>query len=46
MKEATLKLIGTGISDDLKTAIDHQQYRYTTVERAQYIYTVCVKKVP
>jgi 4'-phosphopantetheinyl transferase len=46
MKEATLKLIGTGISDDLKTAINHQQYRYTTVERAQYIYTVCVKKVP
>ena len=46
MKEATLKLIGTGISDDLKMAINHQQYHYTTIERAQYIYTVCVKKVP
>ena len=46
MKEATLKLIGTGISDDLKTAIDHEQFQYTTVERATYIYTVCVKKTP
>lgn len=45
MKEATLKLIGTGISDDLKTVINHQLYRYTTVERAQYIYTVCENKV-
>ena len=43
MKEATLKLIGTGISDDLKTAIDHERYQYTTVERATYLYTVCVK---
>ena len=46
MKEATMKLIGTGISDDLKTAIDHEQFQYTTVERATYIYTVCVKKTP
>ena len=46
MKEATMKLIGTGISNDLKTAIDHERYQYTTVERATYIYTVCVKKVP
>jgi len=46
MKEATLKLIGTGISDDLKTAIDTQRYQYTIVERAQYIYTICEKKVP
>jgi 4'-phosphopantetheinyl transferase len=44
MKEATLKLIGTGISDDLKTAIDHERFQYTTIERATYIYTVCVKK--
>ena len=43
MKEATLKLIGTGISDDLKTAIDHERYQYTTVDRATYLYTVCVK---
>ena len=41
MKEATLKLIGTGISDDLKTAIDYERFQYTTVEREKYIYTVC-----
>jgi 4'-phosphopantetheinyl transferase len=41
MKEATLKLIGTGISDDLKTAIDHERFLYTTVEHEKYIYTVC-----
>ena len=45
MKEATLKLIGTGISNDLKKAIDHERYQYTTVECATYIYTVCVKKM-
>ena len=43
MKEATLKLIGTGISDDLKTAIDTSIYKYTTVERQRYIYTICEK---
>lgn len=41
MKEATTKLIGTGISDDLKSVIDATRYKYTTVERRQYIYTVC-----
>lgn len=41
MKEATMKLIGTGISNDMKTVIDTQKYRYTTVERQRYIYTVC-----
>ena len=41
MKEATLKLIGTGISNDLKTAIDYERFQYTTVEREKYIYTVC-----
>ena len=46
MKEATLKLIGTGISDDLKTAIDHERFQYITVECATYVYTVCVKKNP
>ena len=40
MKEATLKLIGTGISDDIKHAIDSAK-KYTTVERQRYIYTVC-----
>ena len=41
MKEATMKLIGTGISNDMKTVIDATKYKYTTVERQQYIYTVC-----
>ena len=40
MKEATLKLIGTGISNDIKTVIS-KEYRYTTVEKKHYIYTVC-----
>lgn len=44
MKEASLKLIGTGISNDLKTAIDYQQFHYKTIESERYIYTVCVKK--
>jgi len=41
MKEATSKLIGTGITNDLKTLIDTTKYKYTTVERQRYIYTVC-----
>ena len=41
MKEATTKLIGTGISNDMKTVIDTQKYKYTTVERQKYIYTIC-----
>ena len=41
MKEATMKLIGTGISNDMKNVIDTVTYRYTTVDRQQYIYTVC-----
>lgn len=40
MKEATLKLLGTGISSDLKTVIDPTKYKYTTVNRQRYIYTV------
>ena len=44
MKEATLKLIGTGISNDLKTAIDHQQFHYKTIESEKYFYTVALKK--
>ena len=39
MKEATLKLIGTGISNDLKTVLDTAKYKYTTVERQRYIYS-------
>ena len=41
MKEATTKLIGTGISNDLKSVIDARTYKYTTVVRQRYIYTVC-----
>ena len=40
MKEATLKLIGNGISNNIKTVIS-KEYRYTTVEKKNYIYTVC-----
>ncbi|MBR0262262.1 MAG: 4'-phosphopantetheinyl transferase superfamily protein [Prevotella sp.] len=41
MKEATMKLIGTGISNDMKMVIDLQKYKYTTVDRQRYIYTIC-----
>ena len=41
MKEATMKLIGTGISNDMKSIIDTTRYNYTTVERQRYVYTVC-----
>ena len=41
MKEATMKLVGTGISNDMKSIIDTTRYKYTTVERQRYIYTVC-----
>lgn len=40
MKEATMKLIGTGISNDMKTVIDTTKYKYTTVDRQRYIYTI------
>ncbi len=41
MKEATMKLIGTGISNDMKTVIDTTKYKYTTVDQQRYIYTIC-----
>ena len=41
MKEATTKLIGTGISNDMKTVIDPTKDKYTTVDRQRYIYTIC-----
>ena len=40
MKEATMKLIGTGISNDMKAIIDTTKYKYTTVDRQRYIYTI------
>ena len=41
MKEATSKLVGTGITNDVKTLIDTYKYKYTTVDGQRYIYTVC-----
>ena len=41
MKEATVKLVGTGITDNLKALIDTDRYRYTTVTKDKYIYTIC-----
>ncbi len=40
MKEATVKLLGSGISHDIKNVIDKNRFHYTTVERQSYIYTV------
>ena len=42
MKEATMKLIGTGISNDMKTVIDTIKYKYTTVDKDKYVYTICI----
>lgn len=44
MKEATMKLIGTGISNDMKTVIDTRHYEYITVEKNRYVYTVCTQR--
>ena len=41
MKEATSKLIGTGITNDVKSLIDTTKYKYNTTEKESYIYTVC-----
>ena len=41
MKEATMKLIGTGISNDMKTVIDNHLYQYTTIDKQGYLYTRC-----
>ena len=43
MKEAVLKLIGTGISNDIKNVLVDTPYHLTTVEApsGRYIYTVC-----
>ena len=41
MKEATIKLMGSGISDGMKNVIDTARYHYTTVEKTHYTYTVC-----
>ena len=41
MKEAAMKLIGTGISNDMKTVLCRQDLRFETVESVEirYIYT-------
>ena len=41
MKEATAKLVGTGITHDVKSLINPTKYKYTTVERQRYTYTIC-----
>jgi 4'-phosphopantetheinyl transferase len=41
MKEATAKLIGTGITNDVKSLINPTKYKYTTIEKDNYIYTIC-----
>lgn len=41
MKEATSKLVGTGITNDVKMLVDTTKYKYTTVDKQRYIYTVC-----
>ena len=42
MKEAALKLIGTGISNDLKMVLQaNLQFHFTSYEAPAYIYTVC-----
>ena len=46
MKEATLKLLGTGISNDMKAVIDTAKYKYTTVTQEQYIYTLATGYSP
>ena len=45
MKEATMKLIGTGISNDMKTVIDTAKYKYSTVCRDNYVYTICATNI-
>jgi 4'-phosphopantetheinyl transferase len=40
MKEATLKLCGTGITNNIRHAIDKEKFRYTVVQQPRYIYTV------
>jgi 4'-phosphopantetheinyl transferase len=41
MKEATIKLLGTTISNGMKELLIPDKYKYTTVVRQRYIYTIC-----
>ena len=41
MKESTIKLLGTTISDGMKNLLIPDKYKYTTVVRQRYIYTIC-----
>ncbi len=42
MKESALKLLGTGITDDMKTVlVTHSDLHFTTHIAHNYIYTVC-----
>lgn len=44
MKEATLKLSGRGISNDMKEVVDTDKLDYISVELPHYVYTVCQQK--
>ena len=44
MKEATLKLSGRGISNDMKEVVDTDKLDYISVELPNYVYTVCQQK--
>lgn len=46
-KEALLKLTGEGLRNDMKTVLDAaDRYRFTTVERPGYVYTLCEQQEP
>ncbi len=46
MKESALKLLGTGISDDLKTVLTtHPDIRFTTHIASKYVYTWAVNDI-
>ena len=44
MKEATLKLSGRGISNNMKEVVDTDKLDYISVELPHYVYTVCQQK--
>ena len=41
MKEATIKFLGTTISSGMKDLLILNKYKYTTIVRQRYIYTIC-----
>ena len=41
-KEAVLKLIGTGITDDIKTSLPGFAGHLETIEREHYVYSIAL----